>query len=116
MNWVNKQKLPAVKAIKYNNQPCLTIEDLWQALHLTFNTALHCRVDISILDEIVDKSLSFWAPFSKEEFKSAIVNCNNFFTSEPDKLSWSHLKIILKNNECLSNIISIANTCINLGY
>ena len=31
-------------------------------------------------------------------------------------MSWSHLKIILKNNECLSNIISIANTCIDLGY
>ena len=23
MNWVNKWKLPAIKAIKYNNQPCL---------------------------------------------------------------------------------------------
>jgi len=31
-------------------------------------------------------------------------------------LLWSYLKIILKNNKCLSNIISIANTCINLGY
>ena len=116
MNWVNKWKLPAVKAIKYNNQLCLTIEDLWQALHSTFNTALHYRVDISILDEIVDKSSSSWIPFSKEEFKSAIANCNNFSTLGPDKLSWSHLKIILKNNECLSNIISIANICIDLGY
>jgi len=62
MNWVNKQKLPAIEAIKYNDQPCLSIEDLWQALHLTFNTALHHRVDISILDEIVDKSSSSWAP------------------------------------------------------
>jgi len=56
------------------------------------------------------------APFSKEEFKSAIANCNNFSTPGPDKLSWSHLKVILKNNKCLSNIISIANTCINLDY
>ena len=116
MNWVNKQKLPAIKAIKYNDQPYLIIEDLWQALHLTFNTALHCRVDISILDEIIDKSSFSWAPFSKEEFKSAIVNCNNSSTLGLDKLSWSHLKIILKNNKCLSNIISIANTGIDLGY
>ena len=29
---------------------------------------------------------------------------------------WSHLKIILKDDECLSIIIHIANTCINLGY
>ena len=31
-------------------------------------------------------------------------------------MSWSHLKIILKNNKCLNNIISIANTCIDLSY
>ena len=86
MNWVNKQKLPAVKAIKYNDQPCLTIEDLWQVLHLTFNIVLHRRVDISILDEIVDKLSSSWTLFFKEEFKSAIANCNNFSTLEPDKL------------------------------
>jgi len=116
MNWVNKWKLPVIKAIKYNNQPCLTIEDFWQALHSTFNIALHHKVDISILDEIVDKSSSSWAPFSKEKFKSTIANCNNFSTSRLDKLSWSHLKIIFKNNECLSNIISITNICIDLGY
>ena len=28
MSWVNKCKLLAIKAIKYNNQPCLTIDDL----------------------------------------------------------------------------------------
>ena len=61
-------------------------------------------------------SLFLTALFSKEEFKSAIANCNNSSTPGPDKLSWSHLKIILKNNKCLSNIISIANTCIDLGY
>ena len=35
-----------------------------------------------------------------------------------NKLTWSYLKIILKNNECLSIIIiiHITNTCIKLGY
>ena len=36
--------------------------------------------------------------------------------SGPDKLSWNHLKLILNQNECLSNIANIANTCINLGH
>ena len=31
-------------------------------------------------------------------------------------MSWSHLKVILKDNVCLSIIISIANTYINLGF
>ena len=28
MNWVNKHKLPAMKAIKYDNQLCLTLDSL----------------------------------------------------------------------------------------
>jgi len=73
-------------------------------------------VDINILNEIANKPSSSWASFSKEEFKSAIANCNNSSTPGPDKLSWSHLKIILKDDNCLSIIISIANTCIDLGF
>jgi len=63
--------------IKYNDQPYLTIDDLWNMLHSMFNTALYHQVDINILDEATNKSSSLWAPFSREEFKSAITNCNN---------------------------------------
>ena len=52
MNWVNKHKLPAMKAIKYDNQLCLTLDSLWNALHFSFNTALYWQVDSKILDEI----------------------------------------------------------------
>ena len=31
-------------------------------------------------------------------------------------MSWSHLKIILKDDECLNIIIHITNICIELGY
>jgi len=31
-------------------------------------------------------------------------------------MSWRHWKIIIKNDECLSQIINIANACINLGH
>jgi len=78
--------------------------------------ALHRQVDVEILDEIIDKSTSPWPLFSREEFRIAIANCNNASAPGPDKLSWSHLKIILKNNEYLDTIIHIANACIELGY
>jgi len=81
-----------------------------------FNTALHCQVDIEILDEISEKPTSPWPLFSKKEFRIAIANCNNASAPEPDKLLWSHLKIILKDDECLGIIICIANTYIELGY
>ena len=41
MNWVKKCQLPTIEAIKYDNQPCLTLGSLWNALHSSFNTALH---------------------------------------------------------------------------
>ena len=52
MNWVNKHKLPAIKTIKYNGQLCLELDDLWQALYLSFNTAQFCYTDENILNEI----------------------------------------------------------------
>jgi len=60
MNWVNKKKLPAIKTIKYNGQQCLDINDLWCALHSTFNTASNHEVDTTILDEISDKPTVSW--------------------------------------------------------
>jgi len=89
---------------------------LWNALHSTFNTALNWHVDIGVLDEVECKLKMFWNPFSKEEFKCTIDNCNSSSTPGPDKLLWNHLKTILKQDKCLNNIINIENACINLGY
>ena len=116
INWVNKCKLPAIEAIKYDNQPCLLLDSLWYALYSSFNTTLHHQVDISILDEIGSKKVTDWVLFSREEFKIVLESCNNLLTPGLDKLSWNHLKVILTNNVCMSNIIRIANTCIDLGY
>jgi len=45
-----------------------------------------------------------------------IHKCIDTSAPEPDKMSWHHWKLIIKNNDCLSNIINIANACINLGH
>jgi len=116
MNWINRRKLPATKAIKHNGSPCLFPESLWNALHSTFNTALYHQVDLNILSEIDSKPTSQWFLFSREEFKQAISKCNNASAPGPDKLSWRHLKFIVNQDECLANIINIANACFNLGY
>ena len=115
-NWINRHKLPATKTIKYNGQLCLSPESLWDALHSTFNTAQNHPININILNKIDCKLVSLWNPFSKKEFKQVIVKCNNSSASGPDKLSWRHLKSIIKQDKCLVNIINIANMCINLGH
>ena len=39
MDWVKKQKLPAIEAVQYNGQLYIKLDNLWQALHLSFNMA-----------------------------------------------------------------------------
>ena len=113
MNWVNKHKLPAMEAIKYDNQPCLSLDSLWNALHSSFNTTLYHQVNISILNKIRNKQVTAWVPFSKKEFKIALKSCKNLSTPGLDKLLWNHLKIILTDDVCITNIIKIA---IDLEY
>jgi len=116
MNWVNKKKLPVIETIKHNDLPYLLLYSLWTILHSSFNSALDCQVDINVLNEIGDKPIASWPPFSKEEFKIAISSYNNSSAPESDNLSWNHLKSILKYDKCLINIIGIANTYIDLEY
>jgi len=116
MNWVKKRKLPAIEAIKYNDQPCLTPESLWNALHNTFNTALHRQVNVEILNEIEPKPSLNWGFFSKFEFLSAISSCADSSAPGPDRLTWHHWKNIIKDDSCLLNVINIADACINLGH
>ena len=116
MNWVNKRKLLAIKTIKYNNQPCLEINNLWHALHSFFNTALYYNIKEDILNKIDLILSSSQAPFSEEKFMNTLTKCNNLSTPGLDKLSWSHLKHVLKNNVYLNNIIRITNACLDLGY
>jgi len=37
-------------------------------------------------------------------------------TPGPDRVSWKHLKCVIKDNLYLNTIVNIANTCINLGH
>ena len=116
MNWINRRKLLVTEAIKFNEQLYITPDSLWGALHDTFNHAIDHQVDVDVLNEIENKSISLWEPFSKHEFRKAISKCNNLLVPSPDKITWHHLKIVLKQEECLSNIINITNTCINIDH
>ena len=116
MNWTKKRNLPATEAIQLNGSPCLSLDSLWDALHQSFNNALHRQVDLSILDEIERKPHNPWNPFSSNEFKSAINKCSDHSAPGPDKMSWRHWKLILANDDCLSKITRIADACFDLGH
>jgi len=98
------------------NSLCIKIENLWFALYSLFNTTQDCQIDIDVIDKISNKWLLKWISFSEKEFTSSIIKCNNLLTPEPDKLSWRHLKRIVKNKSCLKSIINIADVCFELGH
>ena len=39
INCVKKHKLPTIEVLQYNGYFCIKLEDLWQALYQTFNSA-----------------------------------------------------------------------------
>ena len=45
MNWVKKYKLLAIEAIQHNGQLCTKLDNLWQALYLSFNLAQNCQIN-----------------------------------------------------------------------
>jgi len=116
MNWVKKHKLPAIEAIQHNSQLCIELGDLWQALHLSFNSAQNYQIDPYLLEEISNKEIIKWILFLKEELLSVIEKCSNTLTLGPDKLSWKHFKRIVKNDTCLNKLIDIANTYIDIDH
>jgi len=74
------------------------------------------EVDLHVLDNIPSKSTRSWDLFSKQELIDAIKKCNNSSAPGPDKLTWSHIKSTIKNEEYIFKFLNIANACIDLGY
>ncbi len=87
MNWIKKHKLPAIKAIQYKGHPYIELEDLWIALHNFFNSAQMREINIHVLNEIPNKPMRSWNPFSKQELINTIEKCNNSSALGPDKLT-----------------------------
>ena len=77
MSWVKKHKLPAIEAIQYEEWPYIELEDLWNALHKSFNSAQEREVNTHFLDEIPDKPAIKWKSFSRNKIINAIKKCNN---------------------------------------
>ena len=99
----------------FNRQPCIKLEDLWLALHSTFNLTQDQQINLC-LDEIPTKPLTEWLLFSKAEFTDTIKKYSSSSTSGSNYLSWNHLEILILDKRCISNFINITNVCINLSF
>ena len=116
MNWVKKHKLLVTEAIKFNSQLCNNLDNLWYTLHQSYNSAQDRLTNPQLLEEITPNLVAEWPPFSSAEIHKVLNKCNNSSALGPDHLSWRHLKRILYDKDFMTNIVNIANTCINLSY
>jgi len=88
MNWIKKCKLLAIEALQFNRCLYIKLEDLWQALHQTFNSAQDCQINVHLLDKVPMKSILEWSLFSKEKFRDTIKKYSISSTPGSDHISW----------------------------
>ncbi|CAA7259600.1 unnamed protein product [Cyclocybe aegerita] len=116
MELVKQRKLLPCEAIHNGNQPCHDMDDLWDALHSTHNSASGREYDASVLDELPDEPVREWADFSEHELLSALKECSNSSAPGPDHVTWVHLKELLKDKHVLVLFIMLANACLQVGH
>ena len=57
---------------------------------------------------------SYWNIYWNDPNKKLISA--NLSTSSSNRVLWKYLKVVIKDAECLKNIVNIANICINLYH
>ncbi|CAA7267877.1 unnamed protein product [Cyclocybe aegerita] len=116
MEWVKQHKLPSCEAMCNGDQPCHDMDDLWDALHSTYNSASGREYDASVLEELPNEPVCEWADFLEHELLSALKGCSNSSAPGPDHVTWVHLKELLKDKHVLVLFIVLANACLRVGH
>ena len=83
---------------------------------IIYNSAQDRPINLCLLNKILSYQWVEWSLFSNMKFKDVINKYSTLFTLHPNYILWNHLKKILNDAKCCSNIVNITNTCINLRY
>ena len=116
MNQIRNQKLLATEAIKFDGHLCNKLDNLWQALYQLYNSAQDRPIDTQLFDELSSYQQVKWLLFSIAKLKDIIFKCNISSTPGSDHISWNYLKVVVDDTKCCSNIVNIANICIDISY
>ncbi|KAJ2921337.1 hypothetical protein H1R20_g15757, partial [Candolleomyces eurysporus] len=112
IEWVKEHKNPLCEAIQFEGRPCHKLDNLWDALHSTYNTASDRPVDMSVSDRLEDEPKRSWPKFSQLELRQALEVCSVRSAPGLDHIIWWHLKQILALPECRDIVNTLANRCI----
>jgi hypothetical protein len=117
MDWVGPCKTPPVMAILYQGVPCTSLDQLWNTLHSTFNSALDRPIDLSVLgNKWESPSIRAWVPYYAVEMSDALMGTSNRSAPRLDHIMWRHLKCIVHNGYTSHLFLWLANTCLQSGH
>jgi hypothetical protein len=117
MDWVGPRKTPPVKAILYQGMPCTSLDQLWNALHSTFTSALDRPIDLSVLgDKWESPSIRAWVPHPAAELLDALTGTSNRSAPGPDHITWRHLKCIVCDRYASRLFLWLANACLQSSH
>ncbi|KAF9254172.1 hypothetical protein L218DRAFT_809370, partial [Marasmius fiardii PR-910] len=81
-------KLPPTDAISFQGRQCRTLDELWQALHGTYNGAAEREIDLSFLDDLVSSPERTWFKFSALELRDTLSVWSSHSVLGPDHVMW----------------------------
>jgi hypothetical protein len=116
MSWVKQRNLPPMESILFRDEPCNTLDSLWNALHSTYNAASGHECEMESLDEWPAFPEREWLDFTPNEIQVALAACAKNSAPGLDHIMWSHLKLLLADVETCTKVVDLANACFEQGH
>jgi hypothetical protein len=116
MFWVKQRNLPPMESILFRDEPCNTLDSLWNALHSTYNTVSGHKCKMESLNEWPVSPEREWLDFTSNEVQVMLAACAKNSALGPDHIMWSHLKLLLADVETCAKVVDLANACFEHGH
>ena len=128
MSWTRPRPLPATSTVVHQGRPVSSDDELFDALHDTFHSAVDRPVDPSILLEpsVPHPEPRAFRPFSRRELFDQLKSAPN---SAPggDHIRWMHLRALARMpsykdedgiamHDVADTLLEIFNACLRLGH
>ncbi|KAI0720224.1 hypothetical protein C8T65DRAFT_529705, partial [Cerioporus squamosus] len=86
--WTKPRALPMYKSLVHEGRPLVELDDLWEAVNATYNSAAQREVDMSFLDELPQLEERDVPPISMQELRDAVANVSSRSAPGSDHLRW----------------------------
>jgi hypothetical protein len=105
-----------MESISFRDEPCNTLDSLWNALHSTYNTASGHKCEMESLNEWPAFPKREWLDFTPNEVQVMLVACAKSSAPGLDHIMWSHLKLLLADVDTYAKVVNLANACFKHGH